>query len=83
MAFQTKSREKFKGGKERRRGKKKKKKMRGRERCKSQGKKKKKRERKAFFGSMCESYKTVEIIELCGVKTIARRLGIKKLEYFK
>ena len=45
---------------------KRKKKRRGRERCKSQGKKgkkKKKREGKVFFGSVCGSQKTVEIIE--------------------
>ena len=81
-----KSREKFRWGRERRRAKKKKKKKRrGRERCKSQGKKekKKKREGKVFFGSVCGSQKTVEIIEWCEVKTVAKRVGIRKLGYFK
>ena len=59
---QKKSREKFRGGKERQR---------------------KKKKKKVFFGSVCGSCKTVEIIKWCEVKTIAKWVDTGKFEYFK
>ena len=55
-------------------------KRRVRERCKSQGKKK---ERKVFLGLVCGTHKTIEIIEWCELKTVAKQVGIRKLGYFK
>ena len=52
-------------------------------RVRGKRKKKKKGEGKVFFGSVCGSQKTVEIIEWCEVKTVAKRVGIRKLGYFK
>ena len=78
-----KSREKFRWGRERRRAKKKKKEKRKGEVEKDVRVRGKKKERKVLFGSVCGSHKTVEIIEWCEVKIVAKRVGIRKLWYFK